>query len=189
MIDDKTADAILQTKLDAISAKHLHVKRLDWLRKWNKLVDFLAIAVPAIYFTFRILAKGTAAGPFIEHIWEVLAGFLLVLTILKVAYGWQERAQKHGTLLGENIGLAGQAGNLLSERQTVSPESARLFFLLAESIEGNDRELFGRLSEEDRKYAYREGLKELKVDCTRCKSSPWEFIPGSCQQCGNTPKS
>jgi mobilome CxxCx(11)CxxC protein len=189
MIDQQTADRILQTKLDALSAKHLHVKRLTWLHKWNKLVDVLAIAVPTVYFAFRFIAKGTGAGPYVEILWEILAALLLVLTILKVGFSWQEHAQTHSKLLGENISLAGQANNLLAERQTVSPEGARLFFVLAQTIESADRELLGQVPEEDKQWAYREGLKELKVDCTRCKSSPWEFIKGSCQQCGNTPKS
>jgi hypothetical protein len=39
MIDQETADAITQKKLDALCAKHLHIKPLDWLRKWNRGVD------------------------------------------------------------------------------------------------------------------------------------------------------
>jgi mobilome CxxCx(11)CxxC protein len=191
MLDSQITDTISQRKLDSLAAKHLHVKQLVKLSNRNRLVDFLAIAVPVVYFVFRFLAKGTRSGYYIELIWEILAALLLALTILKIVYKWQERAERHNKLLGENIALVGQADNLLSDRQTASPESARLFLVLAANSETADRELLGRPSEEDRKFAYREALKEFQSGrdtvCPQCKASPWNFVPGSCQLCGNTP--
>jgi mobilome CxxCx(11)CxxC protein len=109
-----------------------------------------------------------------------------------VVYRWQERAQEHSKLLGENISLAGQADNLLSELSNLSSESARLFLVLAQRSEKEDRAALGEPSASDKQFAYREALKEFQpgnvsVVCPRCNSSPWSFTPGPCQLCGNTP--
>jgi mobilome CxxCx(11)CxxC protein len=188
MIDAQTLSKITQKKFDSLCAKHLHVKRLSKLHGLSRLVDWLAVAVPAIYFAIRFSAKGTEYGPLAEHVWEGLAGLLIALAALKIAYGWQDRAEKHSKLLGENIALVGQADYLATDQNT-SAESARLFLVLAERSETADREALGQPAEKARQFAYREALKECQPDavCPACNSSPWKFKIGSCQLCGNTP--
>lgn len=186
MIDEQTADAITQKKLEALCAKHLHIKNLAWLRKWNRAVDFAAIGVPGFYFVFRYLAKGREAGPYVETAWEILAASLVLLVLAKIVFHWEERAKRHSQLLGENVALVRQADNLLATRRTDLSENVQLFFALVEKTDLADNEALGRPAEEDRKFAYREGLKELKGVCPHCKSSPWAFVPGACQVCGNT---
>lgn len=187
MIDQQTADTITQKKLEALCAKHLHIKTLDWLRKWNRGVDFAAIGVPAFYFVFRFLAKGTEAGPYVEVVWEIMAASLMLFVLAKIVFHWEERAKRHSQLLGENVSLVRQADNLLSTTRADLSEGVQLFFALVEKTDVADNEALGRPTEEDRKFAYREGLKELKGVCPNCKSSPWDYRPGSCQVCGNTP--
>ncbi|HMG72015.1 MAG TPA: mobilome CxxCx(11)CxxC protein [Pyrinomonadaceae bacterium] len=187
MIDEQTADAITQKKLEALCAKHLHIKRLAWLRRWNRAVDFAAIGVPGFYFVFRYLAKGREAGPYVETSWEILAASLVLLVLAKIVFHWEERAKRHSQLLGENIALVRQADNLLATRRTDLSEGVQLFFALVEKTDLADNEAFGIPAEKDSQFAYRQGLKELKGVCQHCKSSPWDYKPGSCQVCGNTP--
>lgn len=192
MIDAGTLANIQQKKLDSLAAKHLHVKRRTWLNRGSTLVDFLGLSVPTVYFAFRYLAKGTQYEYKVESAWEVLAALLLAATILKLVYRWQERAQEHSKLMGENISLVGQADNLLRQKDTSSPESARLFLVLAQMSETEDRNALGQLKDTDKIFAYREALKEFEpgnssIVCPRCNSSPWQYTPGSCQLCGNTP--
>lgn len=156
----------------------------------NRGVDFAAIAVPIFYFVPRLLARGTPYTGYVEAGWEVLAAALLVLVVLKLAYNWEERAQTHSKLLGQNILLIGQTNDLLLFREKVPEDNVPLFLRLAEQSEMADREAIGQVAEKDRQFAYREGLKELgdvSICCPFCKASPWAFKPGSCQLCGNTP--
>jgi mobilome CxxCx(11)CxxC protein len=192
MIDAATVLKIRQKKLDSLAAKHLHVKRAAQLNRWIKLVDSLAMAVPVVYFAVRYIAKDTEYQFAVEIAWEILAVLLLASMILKLVYRWQEETQIHSRLLGENISLVGQADNLLSEQNQISPETARLFFVMAEKSEAEDRNILGQPSTLDRQFSYREAIKESEpgnssVVCPQCKSSPWQFVPGSCQLCGNTP--
>ena len=187
MIDEQTADAITQKKLEALCAKYLHMKKLAWLRKWNRAVDFAAIGVPGFYFVFRYLAKGREAGPYVEAAWEILAASLILFVLAKIVFHWEERAKRHSQLLGENIALVRQADNLLATRRTDLSEGVQMFFALVEKTDIADSEAFAGLPKEERQFAYCEGLKELKGVCPYCKASPWDYKPGSCQACGNTP--
>lgn len=188
MIDEQTADRITQKKLNFICATKLHVRQLAWLQKWNTRVDLAAIVVPLIYFVFRYLAKGTAASPYVETLWEILAVLLIAFVVCKIVMHWQEDAEKHSRLLGENISLVRQADNLLVSGRTTLSDGVQLFFALAEKTDIADTELLGQPSEKDRQFAYREGLKEMNIACVHCHTSPWDFISGSCQACGNTPQ-
>jgi mobilome CxxCx(11)CxxC protein len=190
-LDNDTKNKVTQIKLNALAAKHLHVKCRETFNTYNQNVDFLGIAVPTFYFAFRYLAKSTQYEGLVEGVWGILAAILAVATIAKMVYHWPDKAQRHSELLGENISLVGQANDLLRE-ENISQESLRLFSLLDEKLEREDLSLLGRIDDEDRQMAYRSALKELNpgdisVVCPSCKSSPWRFTAGSCQVCGNTP--
>jgi mobilome CxxCx(11)CxxC protein len=156
-------------------------------------VDILAFGVPFLYLTLRLIFKGTIHEKAAEISWDVVAALLFILAILKLVLRWQERAQEHSRLLGENITLVGLADNLLLNQSTATAETIRYFNLLTERSEREDRESLGEVSPKDKQFAYREGLKESEpgntaIVCPVCKSSPYQFTPGSCQVCGNTPR-
>jgi mobilome CxxCx(11)CxxC protein len=197
MIDDATIGTIRQKRFDSLAAKHLHVKRRDRLNWWSRLADFLALGVPISYFAFRLIARGTSWQWLAEISWEILATALLVLVALKMNYRWEETAQIHSKLLGENISLARQADGLLTGAD-VSP-SVQLFLSLADRSEKEDRDSLGEPQEKDQQFAYRKALKEsggTTVVCPICHLSPWrfaraypwKFARGSCQLCGNKPE-
>src|SRR5260370_36406809 len=101
MVDEETIGKISQKQFDSYAAKHLHVKKLGKLHRRIRLVEWLAMAVPALYFVVRLTAKGTEYQDLAEVVWESLAGLLFAVTALKIALGWQEGAEKHSKLLGE----------------------------------------------------------------------------------------
>jgi len=184
---------VTQKKIDAICARILHENRLSNLKNSTWLVDVLAFSVPVGYMPFRLFAKGTSFEAASEFIWIFAASILAVLSAVKMVSGWSEKSNKHSKLMGENISLVTQADYLLSKSQDLDEEKANLFFTLADVIEKSDRELLGKITTVDRQEAYRQALKESSTDtenvkCPICNSSPWHFVSGSCQACGNTPK-
>jgi mobilome CxxCx(11)CxxC protein len=190
-MDDSIVQTIKQKKLNSLAAKHLHVRSRADLNRLNRFVDWLAIAVPILYFVPRFIAKGTGYAVPVEIGWESIAAILVAFVGAKIAYRWEERAQTHSKLLGENISLVRQADDLLLMGEVGIPESAQLFLRLAEKSESADREAIGEPSQKDKQFAYREGLKEfggVSVTCPLCRASPWKFTAGSCQLCGNTPQ-
>jgi mobilome CxxCx(11)CxxC protein len=190
MLDDKTRARVEQERLNCLSAEHLHIATLRKLKNKILVVDALALSVPIVYFPFRLLFKDTTYARGIEATWEILAACLIAATVVKFLAGWQERFQKHGRLLGENIALKRQAIDLLNDDRA-SSESAQSFLALAAKSEAADRESLLKPKETEQQYAYREALKEwggVSVVCPICKASPWRFMKGSCQACGNNPE-
>ncbi len=190
-VDAETTARLRQAKFNALVSKYLHERARETLNTRNQVVDFLGIAVPTLYFVLRYYAKGTEYDFLVNAVWEFLAAVLACGTVAKMAFQWSDRAQKHSELLGENISLVGHANSLLNE-DAISGESMRLFSLLDEKLERDDRSALGILSTGNRQQAYREALKEVNpgdvnVVCPFCKASPWKFKAGDCQACGNTP--
>jgi mobilome CxxCx(11)CxxC protein len=191
MLKRETINTVYQKRMDALATKHLHEYLLSSLSRLNLSVDFLAIGVPILYFPICYFAKGTLSGSWIEIIWELLASILLVLALAKTIWKWQDLAVQHSKLLGENITLASQAENILTNTNRTPVSSAQWFFFVADNLEKADREVLGRIRDKDKQLAYREALKEFNPGsttvCQECGASPWKYTPGSCQVCGNTP--
>lgn len=192
MLDQARINAIQQTRMNALAAKHLHQYRISALNRLNFCVDSLAVGVPILYLPVRYLAKGTSVGFFVESAWELLAAVLLVSVIIKIIGKWQDLAAQHSKLIGENISLATQAEQLLNNVSATTADGAQWFLRLADNLEKADRESIGEIKAEDRQRAYREALKEfspgITTPCPECGASPWHYQPGSCQLCGNTPE-
>jgi mobilome CxxCx(11)CxxC protein len=189
MLDATTRARIEQERLNCLCAVYLHTQALRTLDWKITLVDAAALIVPVLYFPARYWSKDTPYSDSIELAWEFTAACLIALTIWKFVARWQERFKNHGRLLGENIALKRQAVDLLTDdRATI--ETAQSFLALAERSETADRELLLEPKKKEQQYAYRQALKELggtSVVCPLCNSSPWKFISGSCDTCGNTP--
>lgn len=190
-MDQKRFDIIRQRRMDALTTKYLHGRILALLNRRNLLVDILALGVPILYFPIRYLAKGYPIGSIVEIFWEIFAAILIFLAFLKIILRWQDQAERHSKLIGENISLASQADQLMLNYATASSDSVQWFITLADNLEKTDRELLGQPKTKDRQWAYREALKEFTPSstepCPECGATPWNFTPGSCQLCGNTP--
>lgn len=189
MIPDETADRIRQKKTDALAAKYLHVRRRRDINWRNRSIDFLALAVPTLYFVARYAAKGTSQQWWVELLWEAIAAVLVVMTICKMSFRWEESGQQHSTLIGENLSLVRQADALLVSTRPPSEDAVKAYFELADRIEKDDIESLAGAPTSERQEAYCDALKEFQAGtvCPICNASPWRFSAGSCQACGNTP--
>lgn len=189
MISPDGVDQIEQKKTDSLAAKAVHKKRIQRLKLWIRRTDFLALAVPIAYFVLRYLLKTTWAHGPVEVVWEISAGVLLIVTTFRIVYKWQENLDEHGALIAENIAVVRQADYLLSHRESASADNVRHFFAESDRVDVQDAKLLGELAERERQETYRQAIKEWGADrvCRLCGASPWDFQPGSCQACGNTP--
>jgi mobilome CxxCx(11)CxxC protein len=197
---------LTQARLNSLAAKHLYDRRIGNLRRASTLADYLAIAVPVLYFPIRYLAKETTAHDVLEGVWEILAAILIAATLLKVFYHWSEKSESQATARSENVKIADEILHLLntSEGSEKSEESVPvvvppalkaeldLIHFAVKRQDVDDQRELGELKTEERKRAYREALKELvpgdaNVKCPICQSSPWAYKSGSCNACGNTP--
>jgi mobilome CxxCx(11)CxxC protein len=129
--------------------------------------------------------------PSVEFLWELSAALLLIVTIAKLVYRAQERAENHTRLIGENIGVAAQVDYLLTlfRKGSLNDDAVNLFLLPSE-LDKVDAEALSDVQDAEKRDAYRNALKQMEPDavCRSCGASPWQYTSGSCQMCGNTPK-
>lgn len=192
MLDLKAQEQLIDERIKALTAKHLHYIRLNLLRRASLVVDFLALGVPTFYFAIRFVAKGTDAQFITEIIWELLAATLLVLTLMKLAFRWEDRLEKHTRLMAENNALAAKAKQLLDFKTRVSRREYEDFVGQATKLEDDDHVALGDVPLKQRQRAYRDAIKEFALTkedakCPICNASVYTVYPGSCQTCGNTP--
>ena len=190
-VTNKNRDYVEQTKLNALCAKYLHQKKLNKLTGPNFFIDYMVMAVTVLYFPIRYLAKGTAYSSYAETGWEFSAAILFIFSLIKTVYKWQDRINKHNKLMLLNMSLVSEADEILNS-ENINPELFRFFSSSVNNLESEDREALGQISEKDKKWGYREAIKEFypaqnNSICPQCKASPWNYKKGSCQLCGNTP--
>lgn len=191
MANDKLIEKLRQKKMDELGAKKLHSWRITRLNKYILLLDLLALIVPIGYFTVRYVNKGTSPITTVELIWLFAATLLLILGIVKCVCRWQARVENHNRLMGGNINSIAHSDHLLNlySKGNVDDTTINLFLLdTAQDIA--DTLALGTVKESERQLAYREALKEFEPGsrCFECNASPWQYKPGSCQLCGNTPE-
>ncbi|MEW6131272.1 MAG: mobilome CxxCx(11)CxxC protein [Acidobacteriota bacterium] len=194
MTNIELVNRIQQQKMNALAAKYLHGKRLNKLHILNSLVDLLALVVPILYFAVRYIAKDTSWMKPVEIIWEILAVILLSIVVCKLILKWQDSAEKHTKLMGDNIGFIAHINYLLTQYQNknINDDALSVFLLSAEQDKA-DAETLTDVKESERQTAYRESLKQIEPGsvstvCPVCGASPWAYKSGNCQLCGNTPK-
>ena len=190
MIDHDEIEKIEQKKINALSAKYLHQRRLNELKKRSDLFDWAALALMILYFPIRYLMKGTSYQNIAEGVWEVLAVVLAVLAFTKIVLKWQEKAENHSRLRDENISAVTEADDLLQRKEAIEIEGLKRFYISMDKLESKDREAVLGIGKKEQQESYRQALKEFKPHapaCPICKASAWDFQPGNCQACGNTP--
>lgn len=160
MLNSEKINELRQRKMNCLVAKNLHKNRAESLHQLSVAADVLALAVPAAYLSVRYIFKQTSWMEPVEAIGELLAALLLVVTIVKLSYGWQERAEKHSKLIGENIGFIALIDHLLAHKDTLTDEDVN-FFLLGADRDDSDEEALGKVKDREMRNAYREALKEI----------------------------
>ncbi len=190
-------EQINQKRFDSLVAKRLHQRRRAGLNRLNLLADVIALLTPILGLPVRYVLKG---GPYVaiaDATWEIMAGILLAVTFLKLVCRWQENAQLHSKLMGENISIVGITDDLMVDQSKLTSDLPALRQLLGTS-EAEDSDLLGEPKESDRQWAYREALREtdkITAKCPVCSRSAWKYKnkwwqfwgdAHKCQACGNT---
>jgi mobilome CxxCx(11)CxxC protein len=120
----------------------------------------------------------------------VLSVVLLALGVLKLVLRWDARIRGHENGIAASIRTANQARNLMTDA-SATEDGARWFLNGASEPRAED-ELIRDRSETERQTAYRLALREFEPNtteatCPVCEASVWDYKPGSCGACGNTP--
>lgn len=181
---------IEQIRLNALTAKNSHARRLSRLRGLNTLYLSISFLVPIFYVVPTYILKGSDLESSAGYVGFALNILLLGIAIFYVISKVDDKILQHRRLMQENIYVANEALEFLSNNRAETERS--WFFRYVSRVDDEDKAAVAAWSEDERQLLYREALKELypgdtTVVCPVCKASPFKFLKGSCQTCGNTP--
>lgn len=181
-----TNNRIEQTKLDALSAKILHRKGLAKYERRNRLVLILTIIVPILFLIAQYITINTAFEQFVNMLSFALSILLICISLIAIFYKYNELIIIHKMGMKNNIYVANECDNLKDK----TDEENSWFYRYVSEIDNMDNDTFSSISVDDRQFAYREALKECEpgnysIACPNCNSSPWNYVKGNCQLCGN----
>lgn len=182
-------ESVLQIRTNALVAEYIYTKMLKKIGYMSIAITCLTILVPIIFSAAILIAKGTEYESVFNSISIALSAVLLSLSILALILKLDHKRENYLIARRSNIYVSSEALKLIEKEDT---ELSWFYNYLAE-MDSRDLENIGEISEELKKEAYRHSLKKLipgRSDtlCSVCHASPFTFISGSCQVCGNTPK-
>lgn len=183
-------ERIVQIRLNALTAKNLHARRLSKLRRLNIVYLSITFLVPIFYVVPTYILKGSDLESSAGYVGFALNMLLLGIAVFYVISKVDDKILQHRRLLQENIYVANEALEFVNNHRAESELS--WFFRYVSRVDDEDKAAVAEWSEDERQLLYREALKELypgdaTVVCPICKASPYKFVKGSCQTCGNTP--
>lgn len=185
--NDKMDEKLLQTKLNAISAKLLHRKEIWNFELYNNLFIILTILVPIAFIFAQYVAKGTTWETELDVLSVILSGLLIISAlvsslILKV----NDKITIHKTGLKNNLYIVNECDNV----SKLNDSDRMWFYRYVTEVDTLDNDTFAKTSDKVKKETYRNALKELEpgnflITCPLCNQSPWKYEEGDCQLCGN----
>lgn len=191
-MDTYTVNRLTQARLNALTAKSFHALSLKKTTKFNYALLILTFVIPIFYFIPTYTTKGGPYETVTNTLGFILNIFLLIIAALYLILKIDEKLATHKKLMEENIYVANECQELLNENHAT--EEISWFFRYISKVDADDTLTNPEWENEKfRQKLYREALKELHpgdatVKCPICGASPFIFIPGSCQSCGNTPE-
>ncbi|MBT9586070.1 hypothetical protein IV102_22200 [bacterium] len=190
MPTDIQMNKLTEEFISAVGARDLHEKRGHNYRRLLTFFDLVVFAIAIGFLPVRLVVTDVAMRHIVDVVWEIVAGLLLFLSMVKFFFQWQEGAEQHRVLMAKNVHLASEA-ELLMHRRDIDERDFEAFVKRANELQEQDRALIKTIADAERQAAYRQGLKEFNsgkgIACPKCKADPWKFAPGACQACGSGP--
>jgi mobilome CxxCx(11)CxxC protein len=179
---------VLQIRTDALVAEYIYTEKLSKLGYMSTAITCLTILVPIMFSAAILIAKGTEYETALNAASILLSAALLSLSILSLILKLDQKRESFLIARRSNIYVSSEALKLIEKEDA---ELSWFYNYLAE-MDSRDQENIGEASEKLKQKAYRHSLKKLMPGrsdtvCSVCHASPFKFIAGSCQVCGNTP--
>jgi mobilome CxxCx(11)CxxC protein len=181
---------ILQIRTNALTAEYIYTKQIKKLKYWNTAINVLTFIVPLLFTAALYITKNTVHETLVNNI-SVILGVLL-LSITSLSFLFEINSKRENYIIGRrsNIYVANEALKLLDKEDS----ELNWFYNYLVEIDSKDTENIEEIDKELKKAAYRNSLERLipgstDTCCSVCHASPFIYNPGSCQTCGNTPRS
>lgn len=182
-------EKIKQIRMNALVAEHVYSHRLTQLNIFKLIIDVLTIILPILVTSVLLVIKGTAFEAMGNIASILLSALLLGLVVFSLLLKFEDKKTQYQIGRKDNIYVANEALKLLSEPD----DKLNWFYTYIAEMDSRDSDAIGAVSEDVRQEAYRKALMKLvpgstSVVCPVCFASPFKYIKGLCQVCGNSPQ-
>lgn len=185
---------LYQARLDAHCAVKLHQAKISWNEIILKIIDILAVCVPVGFFGVQVASSQfpNIASALSNIINPLLSASLLIVVIASFVAQSRSRLKEHQRFLSEEVIIIREIEELLSQSEITLEASKRILDWVAR-ITKEEKLLFSKITEKQRREFYRAGLREsgdVHTICPFCGASPYQYQKpkgNMCQLCGNTP--
>jgi mobilome CxxCx(11)CxxC protein len=179
---------ILQIRQNALVAKYIYIRRLARLRRYEIGLTSTTVIVPIMFIAAQWVTKGTFLEKPMAYVSFVGSAGLICVTVYSLICGLSNKLEKYSNGLKSNIYIADESQTYYS--QETNEDELKWFFRYTTMQDSFDSEVIAETDESERRTAYRKALQELApstiTHCPVCGASPWKFVQGNCDACGNS---
>lgn len=182
-------ERVKQIRANALAAEYIYSEKLTGIGRISLALNILSIIVPILFSAALLITKGTKSEGIVNTISILLSAVLLAIAVLALLLRLEQKKEKY---------LIGRRSNLYVGNESLKvldkPDSELgWFYNYVNEMDATDRENIDKVSVGMRQRAYRSALEKLHPGrndtvCAICNASPFVFQKGSCQVCGNTPR-
>lgn len=183
-------EKLKQIKLNAIVARILHNKIKGYLVVCKNIFTIITISLPTIVTAVMYFGKGTEYQASTEILSFIMSISMIICSIIYLTLNVDEKLYQNRLYASKNIDVANEIDKLLAQ-QEISEDLFNWFNRYVSEVDEKDNEILSGINDKHKRNAYRNALKEFEpgnytIKCPICDKSPWKYIPGNCQLCGNT---
>lgn len=184
-------EKLLQAKLDARCSVFIHKEYIHRIDRKLIAIELLSLIVPIMFFAIELVfANDLPTRKILSSINYVISAVLISMVIWSMSGSFREKLKSHQRFLTENLPIINEIDVIL-RKNTIDQDDENKIIDKTINLTTQESLLLPKLPIEEKQFFYREVLKEelgKNAICGVCSASPWVFIKGSCQACGNQPK-
>ncbi|MGI8488998.1 hypothetical protein QWJ20_10705 [Pectobacterium sp. S5] len=178
-----------QIRTNALSAEYIYSEKLRQINKISLTITVLTTLTPIAVLCSQLVTKGEPYGKFVDTIAIIISCVLFCLTILSLILRLEQKKESYLQGRRDNIYISNEIDSFKSN----SNLDKTWFYKFVSEQDKKDLENIAHIDKKMQQSAYRHALKKLipgnaNVVCAFCKKSPFIFIEGECDACGNTSK-
>lgn len=178
---------VLQVRTNALSAQYIYTRKLERINSASIIINILTIITPIFILASLLIFKGGDYESIINNASIILSGILLSLSIFSLIIKIEDKKLNYSIGRRSNISVAEKALKNLNKND----DELEWFDTYISEMDSKDVENIGtvdkKLSQEAMRFALKQQHPGEETICSICHTSPFNYKPGSCDVCGNTP--
>ncbi len=177
-----------QIKMDAHSARALYRIKLSEYNKLKNIYMLISVVGSISFLGALYISHGTILQGFVEIISSFMSIGTIIYAVITLLYKYDDNIILCKNGIRNNTFISAEVDSALSEKK--NEKELYWFYKFVFQVDTEDNDFFSNIKDHEKQVAYRIALMETSTSksinrCPTCRKSPWDFVKGDCQLCGN----